>query len=418
MSNDLLSAQQSAYRPYHSTETAALRITSDIFHALDDGEVCLLSFLDLSSAFDSVDHTSLIQKLHLSYGLSGQVLSWFRSFTHERTMSVCVNLDTSPPSLLNCGVPQGSVLGPLLFILYISDLVDLVTTHGLSIHLFADDVQIYGSCVHSNSSVLSSRLSLCLDDVIDWFNSHRLLLNADKTEILWCSSKPKKRFLLEDPIRIGSSYVAPSTSVRVLGLYIDSHLSFDVHITRCVSTCFSFLRQIRSIRRSLNRPLLISLVSSLVLSRLDYCVSVLSGVNKAQLQRLQSVLNASVRLIFSSSRFSHVTPYLRLLQFLPPQARIDYRLCILLHNCLHEKAPLYLSSEFQKLSDVQNRPCLRSASSARVIQPRFRRPTLGGRAFPVAAAKVWNSLPCSLTSIVNTSVFKKEAKMYFLERSF
>ena len=212
--------------------------------------------------------------------------------------------------------------------------------------------------------------------------------------------------------------MSPAASVRVLGVHFDPHLSFDVHISRCLSSCFSALRQIRSVKRSLSRPILISVVRSLVISRLDYCISVLSGVTKRQLQRLQSVLNASARLFFSSTRFSHVSQHLKVLQFLPVKYRIEYRLSVLAHNCLHDRAPSYLSSDFHLLSNCPSRRRLRSSSSSLVLQPRSRHPTLGGRAFPVAAAKVWNSLPPHLASIVNISDFKDEALKYFLQRSF
>ena len=219
-------------------------------------------------------------------------------------MTVSVKGVTSSPTPVTCGVPQGSVLGPLLFVLYISDIVQLVENHNLNIHLFADDVQVYGSCVPAESSDLSIRLSLCLDSVIAWFKEHRLLLNSDKSEVMWCSSKPRKKSLPSDLVRLGSSTIAPSTSVRVLGVIIDSHLSFEAHISRCVSSCFSALRQIRSIKRSLSLPLVATVINSLVLSRLDYCVSLFNGVSQTQLRRLQSILNASAWLVFFFSILS------------------------------------------------------------------------------------------------------------------
>lgn len=414
-SNDLLPSQQSAYRPKHSAETALLKITSDIFRAFDSGEICLLSFLDLSAAFDTVDHASLLKKLELCHGFSGSVLSWLTSFICDRSMSVSVKGVISSPTPVTCGVPQGSVLGPLLFILYVSDIVQLVESHNLNIHLFADDVQVFGSCAPAESSELSIRLSLCLDSVIAWFKEHRLLLNPDKSEVMWCSSKPRKKSLPHDSVRVGSSTIAPSASVRVLGVILDSHLSFEAHISRCVSSCFSALRQIRSIKRSISLPLVVTVINSLVLSRLDYCVSLFNGVSKTQLRRLQSVLNASARLVFSASRFSPVSPYLRVLRFLPIQARIEQRLSVLAHNCLVGHAPTYLSEGLCKLSESHTRPNLRSSTSFKVAQPRSRHPTLGGRAFPAAAAKIWNRLPSSVQS---APAFKKEVKRYYLETVF
>ena len=299
--------------------------------------------------------------------------------------------------------------------LYVSDVIHLVQAHNLSIHIYADDVQIYGSCDQTETSVLSSRMSSCLDDVISWFSSHRLLLNEEKTQFLWCSSKQRRSYIPDEPIRVGSSLVVPSRSVCCLGVHLDNHLSFTVHISRLVSSSFAILRQIRSIRRSLNRSLLVSIVSSLVISKIDYCISLLYGLPNVQQKRLQSVLNACARIIFFSSRFSSVSPMLQALKFLPIKNMIDYRIAVVTHNCLHNRAPEYLTENIQSCSKVVSLSRLRSSSSSRVMQPSSRRATLGGRAFPSAAAYTWNKLPSDISSLTNISIFKKKLKIHLLQ---
>ena len=228
--------------------------------------------------------------------------------------------------------------------------------HDLKLHIFADDVQIYASCAPADSSALSLRMSLCLDDLLDWCSSHRLALNPEKSQFLWCSSRQRRASIPSHPVRVGHVFVSPSACVRVLGVHMDSHLSFEVHVSRCLSSCFSMLRQIRSIKRSLTRPILVMVVTSLVLSRLDYCISVLGGISKLQIKRLQSILNASARLIFSSSRFSSVSPYLDSLNFLSVSSRIDFRLAILVHNCLQNKAPLTCLPSFRSFQISRHVP--------------------------------------------------------------
>lgn len=408
----LIPSLQSAFRAHHSTETAVLKITSDILRFMDKGNLCLLSLLDLSSAFDSIDHTILLQRLQSSFGISISALSWFHSFLFDRSLSVRHSSDISTPSPLSCGVPQGSVLGPLLFILYTVDIIPLVQNFNLDIHVYADDVQIYGSCHPSNSSHLSEQLSDCLDAVISWCGSNRLLLNSSKTEIMWLCSDKRMHCVPTPGIRVGSSVILPVTSCRILGVTLDQQLSFRAYITRTAATCFSFLRLIRSVRRYLPLPCLKSVVSALVLGRLDYCVSILSGLPASRLKILRSILHASARLIFCQPRYSHVSPLLHDLGWLSIEHRIAFRLAVLVHSSRCGRIPSYLSRELQPVASQPGRSRLRSAMSHSLFVPRSSHPTLGGRAFFSSATRVWNALPTSLASINSLPLFKKLLKSH------
>ena len=413
---DLLPCVQSAYRPFHSTESAILKVTSDALLSLDKGNVCLLCSLDLSSAFDTVDHSILLTRLHTSFGLSGVALQWFESFLIDRSQSVFFN-SSAPLSPLHCGVPQGSVLGPLLFIMFTSDLARLTAQHGLSIHMFADDILLYGSSSPQTQDVLSSKVSACLDTFLSWFASNRLLLNTEKSNFMWCASKRRSKHMTFNPIRFGNDFVTSVSSLRFLGFQIDNDISFSSQISRTTSTCFSALRQIRSVRRCLPQPLLVSLVNSLVISRLSYCISVLAGTPAAHLRKLKRVLHTSARLIFDSTCLTPASPLLQALQWLPIEARIDFRLALLVSKC-RQGAPAYLSRQLVSVSSNPGRSRLRSAASPLLQVPFVRHPTIGGRSFPVAAAKVWNSLPSSLSSNENPAIFKRLLKAHFLSKSF
>ena len=217
---------------------------------------------------------------------------------------------------------------------------------------------------------------------------------------------------------VGTDAVAPVQSVRDLGIYLDSDVSMSTHVSRTTSSCFSVLRQIRSIRRSVTRPVLLSLVVSLVLSRLDYGCATLAGLPGQQLDRLQSVLNAAARLVYSARKYDHITPLLRELHWLRVPERIAFRQAVLVYRCLHDLAPQYLIDEFTRVADADSRQGLRSANTASLVVPRSRHVTIGDRAFPVAAARLWNSLPLSVTSSPSLSVFRRRLKTYLFSRSF
>ena len=144
--NNLFPTSQSAYRPGHSTKTALLNVMNDILHALDNGDVTVVTLLDLSAAFDTIDHNILCQRLEHLYGIFGTPLNWFRCYLSNRTQTVTINNKLSQPTLLNFGVPQGSVLGPILVILYTKPLNTLIGRHSISNQSFADDTQLHDSC--------------------------------------------------------------------------------------------------------------------------------------------------------------------------------------------------------------------------------------------------------------------------------
>ena len=166
------------------------------------------------------------------------------------------------------------------FLLYVADLLKLIKRHELVPRAYADDIQTYGFCRPSSVNCLADRVSACIDEVSSWMTSNRLQVNPSKTEVLWCSSSRRQHHFPTSPVRIGSTYVLPVTSVRDLGLYIDCDVSLQTHVTATVRSCFAGLRQIRSIRQCLPRHALLSLIRALVVSEVDYCCSVLAGVSR------------------------------------------------------------------------------------------------------------------------------------------
>ena len=326
--HQLLPPNQSGFRTGHSTESAIAKVLSDLLDAVDRGDSAVLALLDLSAAFDTVDHAILLDRLRITFGVRDAALNWFRSYLSGRLQFVRCCGSTSGTADVVCGVPQGSVLGPILFIMYTVDLPDIVAAHGLSCHLYADDSQIYGSCRPDSTAALSGTVSACSTTIVDWMGSNRLQLNADKTDVMWCASARRSSSLPTAPVIIAGVAVNPVCTVRNLGVLIDADLGSASHVQLVVSRCFAALRQLRQLRRYVTDDCFRSLVAALVHSRFDYGNFILVGSPAYRLRLLQSVLNAAARLTFRLRRYDHVTDALAVLHWLRVPKRVAYRLAV------------------------------------------------------------------------------------------
>lgn len=376
--------------------------------------------LDLSAAFDTVDHSILLRRLHISFGFSDAALAWFSSYLNERQQSVFHQGSYSVASTVKFGVPQGSVLGPILFIMYTADIVHIIERYGIVVHQYADDTQVYGRCRPGHSVPLLHDLGDCVQSISRWMSANRLQLNSDKTEFMWCVPPRRRHQLPAESLMVDAILVQPVVRVRDLGVYLDSDMSMSFHISHLVSSCFGILRQIRCIRRSLTRPALTTLVTSFILTKVDYCNVALTGLPRREIDRVQSVINAAARLTANAGKFEHVSPLLADLHWLRVPERIQYKLCVLVHRCLHGAAPLYLSDLLQPVAEVDSRRRrrLRSASTANLVVPTTRRSTIGDRAFAVAGPRAWNSLPAAVHQSPSLNTFKKNLKTFLFSLSF
>ncbi|KAJ8349446.1 hypothetical protein SKAU_G00245760, partial [Synaphobranchus kaupii] len=239
--NNLLDPHQSGFRTGHSTETALLAVTEALATARVSSLSSVLILLDLSTAFDTVNHKLLISTL-AEMGISGTALSWFVSYLTDRSYQVSWKGSVSAPCPLSTGVPQG---GPLLFSMYTKSLGSVINSHRFSYHSYADDTQLFLSFPPSTPQV-KERISACLTDISEWMTTHHLKLNLDKTELLFM---PYKTSPLHDlSITVDGTVVAASRSARNLGVVLDDRLDFKEHIRATARSCRFLLYYIRRIR--------------------------------------------------------------------------------------------------------------------------------------------------------------------------
>ncbi len=225
---------KSGFRPFHRTETALIRVTNDLLLSSDCGCISLLVLLDLSAAFDTIDHNILLNRLENFVGISGSALAWFKSYLSDRHQFVAVNEEVSYRSQVQYGVPQGSVLGPLLFTLYMLPMGNIIRKHRVSFHCYADDTQFSISLRPGETNQIEKRME-CIVDIKNWMTNNFSLLNSEKTEVLIIRPKTPTGNNLELCITLDGCSVDSSSSVRNLGVLFDSNLSFDSYISSIFS---------------------------------------------------------------------------------------------------------------------------------------------------------------------------------------
>ena len=312
---------------------------------MDDGRVTALTLLDLTAAFDTIDHTILLRRLGNWLGVSGKALDWFKSYLTGRSQRIKLGICLSSRSYLSFRVPQGSVLGPLLFTLYTTLLSSLVSGHAIPHHLYADDIQLYVSFSSGDSAAALNGLQSCLTSVQSWMSTNKLKLKPDKTDFFLIGNERQQiKYLSMFPIELLDVKSYPAKSARNLGAIFDKNFNFRSHISAICSSCIYHIQDLRRIRRHLNLDIAKLLASALVSSHLDYCNSLLSGIAETDLTKLQRVLNCLARVVTKSLPFTRSVPLLHSLHWLLVKYRVHFKICLLTYKALHEEQPVYLRS--------------------------------------------------------------------------
>ena len=417
--NNLMPPNQSAYRECHSTETALLRILNDLLLDIDNNKVSILSLLDLSAAFDTIDHSILLKRLEVSYGIKGNALSWFRTYLSNRSQSIYINQElVSLPSFVEWGVPQGSVLGPILFSLYIMPLNNITDQHAVSCKSFADDTQLYDSSSPEEIQMSIIKIQNCFSHVKAWMSTNKLKLNDEKTELLFIHSKHKD---LPDNVpsyvTIGNSEISFSPNAKNLGVTVSDTLSLEKHINNVCCSAFAELRRIANIRRYLTYEATKTLVTALVISKIDYCNSLYYNIPNTLLLKLKKVQNSAARIIFQLKKRDHISPLLQKLHWLPINSRIQFKIATLCFKSFTDpRFPKYLSELLTTYKPTRN---LRSLKDDRIISkcnPHLKK--YGQRSFTYAASDIWNALPYSIRHSKNLNIFKSHLKTYLFQKAY
>ena len=408
MRNKLMSDKNYAYMKNHCTEHLLLKVVDELYSSFDKNLPSVVILLDLSAAFDTVDHDKLLQILENEIGIVGTALRWFTSFLKGRSQKVMIGEEFSDILELLYGVAQGSVLGPILFKIYIRSLYKYVEPTKYTIEGFADDHQLIRKfLVTLQVRALGEDIRNLMNHIAVWMNEYFLCLNQGKTNILVIAPPSIQPEIIIRGVFIENVCIRFVESAKNLGVILDNLLSFETQINKVVKSCNFIMMKISQIKGYLSQEQLKQLVSSYVFSKIDYCNSLYYGINSDLITKLQRVQNCAVRLVTKRKVSNReMDEILMDLHWLKVKFRSVYKILLIVHSCLHDRAP----NEIIEL--------LNYADSIRTMKLRQTRCSnkYGVRGFSHVGPKLWNLLPMEIRDVHDTDKFKRALKSFLMTR--
>ena len=309
------------------------------------------------------------------------------------------------------------MLGPLLFTIYSSPIADIARRHGLDVHLYADDTQLYLSYdlnSQDDESIVRGKIECCVAEIKLWMTINKLKLNDEKTELLIFSTKQMGHKIKDNHIKINDVLIKSSHSVRNLGVVFDRNMSMSDQVKKVCQSSYYHIRNISSIRKLLSDDTAAILVHAFITSRLDHGNSLLYGISGKLLDKLQRAQNAAARVLTRSRKYDHITPTLMKLHWLPIRKRIEFKILLLTWKSLNGLAPSYIE---HLLTPYLPSRTLRSSSKFLLCTPKTVS-SYGDRAFSSSAPKLWNLLPLDIRCSKSLSGFKSSLKTYLFKSSY
>ena len=411
----IIPEEQSAYRENHSTETTNCAIMNDMIEIIRNNQCGILVMIDLSAAFDTVDHTYLLEDLK-NVGIEEDCYRWYETYLRGREVTVIISNKKSEIKKLTKGVPQGSVLGPMLFSIYTRELARILEQHNVKYKLYADDTQFYIPVKSVQET--QRKIEAIMKDIKNWMVKKKLKMNEDKTEcMLFGTKKLLKRYENFNQIKLGKTTIEITKKVKDLGVFIDNELKMEDQIKSTVRICNYHIRNIAFIRKYLDRNALQTLVSNHILSRLDYCNTLYYALSKSLLKKLQRVQNSAARLITRTKQRERITPALIELHWLPIKARIEYKIILLTYKALTYNEPKYLRKMLNRYDPGTNLTTRLAAETERLYEPRTNT-NFGERAFNYCAPRLFNKVPMNIRNSLNIVQFKNKLKTFLFNKCY
>lgn len=398
---DLLHDKQSGFRTNRSTSTALALVAQEIYEDLDNSNFSLMTLLDFSKAFDSVDHDVLLSKLRHLFFFSNTACSLIESYLKNRHQ--CVKVDDSFSSELPnlAGVPQGSILGPLFFILFINDLPDLVKNS--RVHIYADDVQL---CIGGNLNSMQecvSNLNHDLSCINSWSTTNGLKLNAKKSQILLIQRNKAISENQIPPVLLGGNRIEFTTVARNLGVMFDNKLSWENHVNSIIQKVYGSLRCLNTLKNYSTVNTRFKLVRSLIMPIFMYCDIVYYNLNSTLNRRLKVAFNSCIRFIYNLRRYDSISGPVKSFLGCSFENFFSYRMTIFMYNLIKYKEPNYL---FEKLTFGN------SQRHNNLAMQRYNN-NYGRYSILTRGVREWNGLPLNLKAGISSELFRRKGLEHF-----
>ena len=425
--NDLRGDCQSGFRPNHSCETHMVRVVDDVLGEMDRGNVVAVVQIDLSAAFDTIDHPQLLKRLEKRFGIGSTVLEWFTSYLKDRSYKVKIGDALSPKIFLKYGVPQGSLLGPVLFALYVEPLEPIVKKYGLTIRLYADDSTIYiGFCPVEGWTGPKETIENCLEEVRTWMIESRLMVNEDKTEFLILGKKKRMDTVREESdltLELNGNIISPidpaGKSGKTLGIYLDEQMDMKRQISMVKRNAGVTMRNLWQIRRFIDKPLRLMLASQLVISKVDYCNALYFNLPATTIKPLKGLMNQVIRYIHGiRERKVDLDPFYRDSHILTIEKRIFFKICLLGYKIYYGSAPQYLQDLVEHDDNTAVQKSTRQSCKVNKLKPpsgNVKVSKLGKRRISQYLPHVWNNLPENLRDAPSEDSFRIRLKTYLFD---
>ena len=402
--NKLLSNTQHGFRPMLSTETALTTITDKIYESMDNKKIAMLTLCDLSKAFDSVHHQTLLHKCSL---LNIDEF-WFNNYLDNRSMSVRLDNHVSKKTFINYGVPQGSILGPILFNIYVNDLAAYV--NGFVVQ-YADDTQFLHSSTINNLDQLIKDTEETLAQCRMYYLKNGLMFNSCKTQCIFIGNR---QLLCHIPpnttVNFNGNIIYPSKHVKNLGVYFDRNMLFDVHISELNKKVMGILMFASRISDKLDKKSRVMVIQAIVLSLINYCIKIWGTTNDTLLHNVQKLQNFAVRIAIGGvKKYDHISTFYDELQWLTVKQRKVFELGTTIFKVLRGFYPDW----FMILTNRQDITSSVTRQGHTLHVSRSHTHT-GDRRTAISGARLWNALPPSLTHETSINCFKTRLKEILL----